>query len=386
MANPKGKALLPAGLQDLLPPEAAFEADVAERLLGCFATHGYERVKPPLAEFEDGLLTGTGAGLADQTFRVMDPVSHRMMALRSDVTPQVARIATARLARSARPLRLSYCGDILRVQGSELRPERQFAQVGYELIGSDSPHADAEVVLLAVEALTAIGFDRLTVDLNAPTLITELLEELMIDEEARGRLRGALDRKDGAEVSSLVGSAAGLFEGLFAATGPARAALKVLEGIDLPAGAKAAADALGAVARLILDAQSKLVLTIDPVERRGFEYQTGVSFTLFGKSVRGELGRGGRYPVGPRGESGTGCTLYMDSLLRALPRQAPGRRVFVPVDAPVDAGPALRRDGWITVAGLEPVSDVAAEARRLGCSHLWASAGAPRPLGKSEGG
>ena len=82
------RALLPTGLRDLLPPDAAFEASVAERLLASFAAQGYERVKPPLVEFEEGLLNGAGAGLAEQTFRLMDPASHRMMAVRSDLTPQ----------------------------------------------------------------------------------------------------------------------------------------------------------------------------------------------------------------------------------------------------------------------------------------------------------
>ncbi|HYE50357.1 MAG TPA: ATP phosphoribosyltransferase regulatory subunit, partial [Azospirillaceae bacterium] len=91
------KALLPAGLRDLLPQDAQHEASVVERLVGEFVRHGYDRVKPPLIEFEEGLLAGSGAALANQTFRLMDPVSQRMMGVRSDMTPQVARIAQARL-------------------------------------------------------------------------------------------------------------------------------------------------------------------------------------------------------------------------------------------------------------------------------------------------
>ena len=90
------KALLPAGFSDVLAPDADFEALVLNRLLRCFSGHGYDRVEPPLIEFEDGLLTGIGAGLAEQTFRLMDPESQRMMAVRADITPQVARIAQAR--------------------------------------------------------------------------------------------------------------------------------------------------------------------------------------------------------------------------------------------------------------------------------------------------
>src|SRR5690625_7203963 len=97
-----GHALLPAGLQDGLPPDAAHEAATMERLVGALAKLGYERVKPPLLEFEDSLLTGPGEQVAQQTFRLMDPVSQRMMGLRADMTPQVARIATTRLRSEER--------------------------------------------------------------------------------------------------------------------------------------------------------------------------------------------------------------------------------------------------------------------------------------------
>ncbi len=90
------QALLPAGFQDVLPPQAAQEAAVVERLIACFMGRGYERVKPPLLEFEETILAGAGAAVAQQTFRLMDPVSQRMMGLRADMTPQVARIAATR--------------------------------------------------------------------------------------------------------------------------------------------------------------------------------------------------------------------------------------------------------------------------------------------------
>ena len=112
---------------------------------GGAASHGYERVKPPLVEFEENLLSGAGAAMAQDTFRLMDPISQRMIGLRADMTPQVARIAATRLANAPRPLRLCYAGQVLRVKGSELRPERQVGQVGAELIGADAAAADVEV-------------------------------------------------------------------------------------------------------------------------------------------------------------------------------------------------------------------------------------------------
>src|SRR5579863_4965177 len=167
-------ALLPAGLYDSLPPEAEIEAEVTARLMGVMASHGYERVKPPLVEFEETLLSG--AGMASETFRTMDPTSHRMVGVRADMTPQVARIAATRLAHRERPLRLSYAGQVLRVKGSEVRPERQFGQIGGELIGAEGPAADVEVIAVAGEALASAGVPNLSVDLTMPTLVPAIAE------------------------------------------------------------------------------------------------------------------------------------------------------------------------------------------------------------------
>src|SRR5574338_509692 len=187
-------ALLPAGLRDVLPPDAAHEAGIVERLVGCFAGHGYQRVKPPLIEFEESLLGGSNNGLATETFRLMDPMSQRMMGVRSDFTMQVARIATARLRKAPRPLRLCYAGDVLRVKGAQLRPERQFTQIGFELIGALGAPADSEAVLLAAEALQTLGIKRLSVDLTSPMLVPSVCQGLGIEPGRGGRsLRGALD-------------------------------------------------------------------------------------------------------------------------------------------------------------------------------------------------
>src|SRR5919198_3818595 len=138
MNDPLHSALLPTGMHDLLPPEAEVEAEIVTQLMKTLAAHGYERVKPPLVEFEETLFAGAGAAMAGAAFRLMDPASHRMIGVRADMTPQIARIAAARLGDVPRPLRLSYAGQVLRVTGSEIRPERQIGQVGAELIGPEA--------------------------------------------------------------------------------------------------------------------------------------------------------------------------------------------------------------------------------------------------------
>ena len=240
------RGLLPAGLADLLPPDAAREARAIDIAIERFAAFGYERVKPPLVEFEESLLGGPGAALGPQTFRLMDPVSQRMMGVRPDMTVQVARIAVTRLKHEARPLRLSYGGNVIRVRGSALKPERQFAQVGAELIGVDTAEADAEAVLLTVDALRAIGVPALTVDLNLPTLVAAVAAGLKIEDEPLRRLRRALDRKDETAIAKALADKkmAELFVGLLRSAGAVDKGLAQLGKLKLPAAGAAEAERL----------------------------------------------------------------------------------------------------------------------------------------------
>ncbi|MCE2510209.1 MAG: ATP phosphoribosyltransferase regulatory subunit [Alphaproteobacteria bacterium] len=372
MTDLSKKALLPTGLRDVLPPDAAVEARAMETLVASFAAHGYERVAPPLVEFEESLLGGAGAGVANTTFRIMDPVSQRMMGVRPDMTLQVARIARTRLADVPRPLRLCYGGQVLRVLGSQLRPEREFAQAGVELIGSDSENADLEVVLLAIESLESVGVPNLSIDLNLPTVVPAVCENLGLDLTRGAPVRNHLDHKDATAIAGLGGEAAKVLGALLDAAGPAERALELLQKIKLPKPAAEERARLTGLVERLRAAAPDIGLTVDPVENRSFEYHSGLSFTFFALDVRGALGRGGRYSAG-NGETATGFTLFLDRVLRALPPATQERRLYLPFATPAGEGVRLRKEGWVTVAALEKDKDPEAEARRLGCTHLYRS-------------
>ncbi len=353
-------ALLPAGLYDLLPPDAEIEAEVTGRLMGILASHGYQQVKPPLVEFEETLLSGAGTATASDTFRLMDPISHRMVGVRADMTPQVARIATTRMSHMPRPLRLSYAGQVLRVKGSEMRPERQIGQAGAELIGAEGPAADVESIAVAGEALQAVGVPHLSVDLTLPTLVPAIVEAYGLGGEREAALRAALDHKDATAVAALAGKAGRLLAELIAAAGIATATRAALDRLDLPPRARQERDRLGAV--------------LDGLARTDPEH-----------GPLGELGRGGRYQAGDPAmpEPATGFTLYTNTILRTLPQVPRRRRVLVPLGADRDHARALREAGWVTVAALSPSADGHAEAHRLGCDYVIEDR-EPRPLAPSS--
>jgi ATP phosphoribosyltransferase regulatory subunit len=378
------RGLLPAGLADLLPPDAAREARAVDVAIERFAAFGYERVKPPLVEFEESLLGGPGAALAPQTFRLMDPVSQRMMGVRPDMTVQVARIAVTRLKHEPRPLRLSYGGNVIRVRGSALKPERQFAQVGSELIGVDSADADAEAVLLAVDALRAVGVAELSVDLNLPTLVAAVAAGLKLPADTLRRVRRALDRKDEGGIVKALGDgqgsgkgdskkAADLLVGLLRAAGPAEPGIARLTALKLPGAAANEAARLAEVVKLVRAADEDLPMTLDPVEYRGLEYQTGVSFSVFGLKGREELARGGRYSAGyPEdgvSEPATGFTLYMEAVLSASDTAPERPRLFLPPGTPWSEAAPWQTKGYAVVRGVTASADMRTEAKRLRCSH-----------------
>jgi len=376
MTNITDKALLPAGMQDGLPPEAAHEADASARLVAHFDTWGYARVKPPLMEFEENLLGGTGKAVSAQAFRLQDPVSQRMLALRPDMTVQIARIAQSRLSNTPRPLRLAYSGEVVRVKGSQLRPEREFGQVGAELIGAPDPAGDVEIVLMAVEALSAIGIEGLSIDLGLPTLAPAVTAVCDLSDTQARELRIALNRKDSSGVKALADAlgddVSAALTVMLDAVGPANTALAKLSRLNLGEAAAAELKHLSAVTNGIVNANPDIKLTIDPVENRGFEYHTGITYAVFARAAGSELGRGGRYSVGRNGETehATGLTLFMDTVMQALPDAEARQTVFLPWGTSAGDAQNLRAEGWRTVAALSDEPDAKGEARRLNCTHL----------------
>ncbi len=363
---PLHPALLPTGLCDLLPPEAEREAQAVARVMQVFASHGYQRVKPPLVEFADSLLAGSGAAVAEQTFRLVDPESQRMLGLRADITPQVARIAATRLADASRPLRLCYAGQCLRVRGTQIAPDRQIGQAGIELIGSTSPAADAEIVVVGAEALMAIGIARASFDLTLPPLAPALIDAAGITGPERQALAHALDRKDAAAVTRHGGALAGTLTSLLLAAGPADRALAALAAASLPQPAAPLAEQLVATVAAIRQLAPGLRITVDPIEFRGFRYHTGVSMTIYTPGRTEELGRGGRYLSGER-EPATGLTLYSDALLRVAPPPPDRTLVYLAANADPETAGRLREEGYATLAALGNGDD---QAARLGCTHI----------------
>ncbi len=368
--------LLPEGLSDRLPPQAEASARLARRVLDTVATHGYERVMPPLAEFEDTLVGRLKSMRAEDMVRAIDPMSQRSLALRPDMTAQVGRIAATRLASVPRPLRLSYSGPVLRLRANQLRPERERLQVGAELIGSDSFAAAVEIVNVAIEALQAAGVTGLTIDFTLPDLIDMLAAgPLPLDPQEIEAVRAELDAKDAGALAA-ISPAAAAYLPLIEATGPFHAAMERLEVLNAQLGG--AIDSRIAGLRAIAKPIGwDITLTLDPTERHGFEYQNWFGFSIFADGFIGEIGRGGSYAITRADgseEPAMGFSLYPDPLIDAGFGGEQVKRLFLPLGHDADRAAALRAEGWHTIAALTGDED----GERLRCTH-WLDGAEPRP-------
>ena len=302
--------LLPAGLRDRLPGEAAVQARVLRAILDRVEGAGYARVAPPLAEFEEGLAMRLKSSRTELA-RFVDPLSQRTLAIRPDITPQVARIAATQLADAPRPLRLAYAGPVLKLGATALNPAREAMQAGAELIGRDSVDAAVEIVGLAVDALAAAGARELTVDLTLPDLVTTLAG-LVLTAAQIATLDALLDMKD---AGGLVAAGFGDWLPLIAATGPVAPALERLRAFDHAGLMTSRIDGVARIADSL--AGRSVRVTLDPTERHGFEYQSWFGFSLFVAGHPQPIGRGGSYAIAHDGdisEPATGFSVYPDSL------------------------------------------------------------------------
>lgn len=273
-----------------------------------------------------------GAALAAETFRVMDPVTHRMMGLRSDITAQIARIALSRLSEEARPLRLAYANDVIRTRGAQVRTQRQFTQVGCEIVGCDDVVSDVEICVVALKGLAALGVSGVTLDFALPRIVGDIFKATKTAESEIDALRHEL-------------------------AGSADKAFLALDRIKLPKEGKAYVKRLKAVVEGVREAIQGLKLegvslTVDPLETQGFEYHGGLAFTIFAKDMRGELGRGGRYDIyegGAPKESAAGFTFYMDTLRQGLRAEEPARVEIVDARTSWADIKKFQDDGYVTV-------------------------------------
>ncbi len=358
--------LLPDGIEEVLPPEAARIETARREVLDLFQRWGYELVITPHMEFLESLLTGAGQDLDLKTFKVTDPLSGRQMGLRADITPQVARVDAHTLRREG-PSRLCYAGSVLHAKPNALSTSRSPIQLGAELYGDASDSSDLEVISLMLEMLELAEVPEVHMDLGHVGIYRGLARAAGLSREVEQKLFDALQRKAMGEIAELTAglpaSLAGMLQALARLCG-GREALDAARSLlaDAPVEVRDALDSLVRIADQLAARYPELPLYFDLGELRGYRYHTGVVFAVFVPGVGQSIAQGGRYDdIGAdfgRARPATGFSTDLKTLV-AL-GNAPLGTLPSGVWAPHDAAPALwqairrlRQQGVRVVQALE---------------------------------
>lgn len=324
------KWMLPEGVEELLPPLTWQLETLRRKLLDDYRRRHYELVHPPLIEHLDALLTGTAQGLEQQTLKLTDPASGRLLGVRADITPQAARIAARHFA-DAEVVRLCYLGSVLRAQADGLGGARALRQVGCELFGVKGIDGDVEALDMMLRTLNIAGIKKPTLDLGHVGIYRALVARLKLDAQAESTLFGILQRKSHPDLA-LFFRDAGVRP---SASAPIRALLDLNGDASVVAAARTALNSVGGAAgsavegaldqlnQVLATLQSlapKVPLHVDLAELRGYRYHTGVVFAAYVPQHGREIARGGRYDgVGAdfgATHAATGFSADLNELLR----------------------------------------------------------------------
>jgi ATP phosphoribosyltransferase regulatory subunit len=367
--------LLPEAIEDLLPVEAAQVEALRRRLLDEFARHGYQLVAPPLLEFADALLSGSGTDLNLRTFKLVDQLSGRTLALRADITPQVSRI-DAHLLNRRGVTRLCYCGSVLHTRPAGLQATREPVQLGAELYGHAGLEADHEIIRLLARALQLADLPPSRIDLGHVGIFRALTAGLTLAPDVDQQLFDALQAKDVPTLRELtVGLPATVRDGLLALP-------DLYGGAEVLAAAAASLPALPEIARALGELQrlatelADLPLSFDLADLRGYHYHSGVVFAAYCDDSPAAVALGGRYDsIGERfgrGRPATGFSLDLRTLARLSAPQTVRGAILAPW--PEDGGlldeiGRLRAEGEIVVTALP---GHAGDWREAGCDRQLA--------------
>ncbi|AMK29188.1 MULTISPECIES: ATP phosphoribosyltransferase regulatory subunit [Pseudomonas] len=291
--------LLPDGIEEVLPPEAARIEIARRQVLDLFQSWGYELVVTPHIEYLESLLTGAGQDLDQRTFKVVDPQSGRLMGFRADFTPQVARIDAHTLRREG-PSRLCYAGSVLHAQPRALSTSRSPIQLGAELYGDASPTSDVEVISLMLATLQLTDVPDVHMDLGHVGIYRGLARAANLSGDVEQQLFDALQRKAVDEVQALTADLPKDLGNMLRALVELCGGREVLAEARVrlgraPASVLAALDDLLAIADRLAARYPDLPLYFDLGELRGYNYHTGVVFAVFVPGEGQSIAQGGRY-------------------------------------------------------------------------------------------
>ncbi|MBI5642666.1 MAG: ATP phosphoribosyltransferase regulatory subunit [Deltaproteobacteria bacterium] len=294
---------LPQGVRDILPEESKKIGAVESGILSVFERYGFKKVITPLLEYVEVLSLGMGENLKERVLKFIDPSTGRVVAIRPDITPQIARVVATRMRDYPLPLKLCYNENVLRYQEVNDGKSREVLQMGAEYISSAAtPQADAEIIIIAIEALREIGLKSFKIDIGDVGFLRTVLERLNVSEPERKLIKDAIAIKDTSGLEIILDELGGkvkkddrlLLLNLTTFYGEEEVIEKA-RSFSRDAASLNALHNLQEIVDIITEKGLKDSVTIDLGEVRGFDYYTGVIFEGFASGVGKPILSGGRY-------------------------------------------------------------------------------------------
>jgi len=353
------KNLLPIGFKDILTNDANIQFEYGKKLLKNFDLWGYSFIEPPIVEYEKTLSDTKNKLLDKKTLSFFDPLTKEKLSLRPDITTQLARIAEDRLFGLPKPLRLCYFGDVFRADKPKLSSDRQFKQAGVEIIGSKNLLADLEIINLTLDSLKKINFKKISLDVNFPIILEKIFDDFKISSTKRISLRKLVAKKNIKEIYNFDVKLFNTLKEIIDSSGPLKKNIKKIQKIKLGSNAKKVLkDFMTICSSLLKKNYNKYNISIDLLDHRGFEYYTGITFSIFCLNSSKEVCRGGRY-LTSKNKDAVGSTFLLNQFL-SLKNVSKNikKKILISYNDSFDKKlPELRKKGWICIQNIESEND-----------------------------
>ena len=346
--------LLPEGFRDSLPDLAGKEYLISSSFLNLMKKNGYLLIKPPLLEFERSLFFLTPEKDNIDSFRLLDPVSQKMMGIRPDITLQVARLACGSLNESPRPLRLCYSGEILKAYNNGLNLSRQITQIGSEIIGIGDNFCEKELIDLIIEILKKLKIKKFFINFTMPTLIQSLSKDFNLTRDELDFVKEKYQNKNHKGIEKISKNLEEISKELLSIVGLVEANIKKLKKINFP---KLTQIEINNFIKAIDKIRKKfphLNIYVDPLEIDGSDYHTGLAFKVFSENLK-ELFTGGNYKVFK--ENCIGFSGYVENLVKeSLLRVDNMKKIFVNEDLSDNLKKNLQKKGFIVIKAIKKLN------------------------------
>ena len=346
--------LLPEGFRDSLPDLAGKEYLISSSFLNLMKQNGYLLINPPLLEFERSLFFLTPEKDNIDSFRLLDPVSQKMMGIRPDITLQVARLACGSLNESPRPLRLCYSGEILKAYNNGLNLSRQITQIGSEIIGIGDNFCEKELIDLIIEILKKLKIKKFFINFTMPTLIQSLSKDFNLTRDELDVVKEKYQNKNHKGIEKISKNLEEISKELLSIVGLVEANIKKLKRINFP---KLTQIEINNFIKAIDKIRKKfphLNIYVDPLEIDGSDYHTGLAFKVFSENLK-ELFTGGNYKVFK--ENCIGFSGYVENLVKeSLLRVDNMKKIFVNEDLSDNLKKNLQKKGFIVIKAIKKLN------------------------------